>query len=76
MFYVPEGWSVVIAVGGSNSELPTTLDGVREYASGVIGAPGVKKPVPDYYYGILDLLEPVAEKATTYLGKCGESVIL
>ncbi|KAH7107047.1 hypothetical protein BKA62DRAFT_798795 [Auriculariales sp. MPI-PUGE-AT-0066] len=61
---------IVIAVGGSNSELPTTLDGVREYASGVVGSSGVDHPVPDHYYAILDLLEPVAGKATAFLAKC------
>ncbi|KAH7101465.1 hypothetical protein BKA62DRAFT_618789 [Auriculariales sp. MPI-PUGE-AT-0066] len=61
---------IVIAAGGYDSELPTTLDGVREYASGVLGSAGVTNPVPDYYYAILDLLEPVAEKGTVFLGRC------
>jgi len=65
--------AVCIAAGGYSSDLPISLDAVREYAAAAIGAPGVKRPVPDWYFGLLDLLEPVADEATVFMAKCSTS---
>ncbi|KZW01188.1 hypothetical protein EXIGLDRAFT_760950 [Exidia glandulosa HHB12029] len=53
-------------VGGWDSEVPVTLEGLREYMSRVIA----EVPIPAHIFQIFDLLEPVKDQAIVFPAKC------
>lgn len=53
---------IVGGVGGWASEVPVTLEGLRDYVGRVVAA----QPVPDYVFNIFDLLEPVKDECTVF----------
>ncbi|KZV89556.1 hypothetical protein EXIGLDRAFT_751119 [Exidia glandulosa HHB12029] len=56
---------IVFFAGGWTSEMPVTLEQMREYAQGVKS----DNPVPQFYFDILDLCMPVADRVTVFEGK-------
>jgi hypothetical protein len=51
-----------------------TLAGIRDFARATVAGPGVADALPDYFYLMLDLLEPVTDSCTVFVGKCGASM--
>ncbi|KZV87020.1 hypothetical protein EXIGLDRAFT_724163 [Exidia glandulosa HHB12029] len=56
---------VYVGAGGWNSETPLNLQEMREYARAIKG----DRPVPEYVFKILDLLEPVANEGEVFEAK-------
>ncbi|EJD44998.1 hypothetical protein AURDEDRAFT_114203 [Auricularia subglabra TFB-10046 SS5] len=53
---------VVIGAGGWGSEMPVTLEQLVEYARSTRG----EKPIPQFFFDICELLEPVADQAVAF----------
>lgn len=57
--------SVIMCFGGWGTELPVSLDEARSFTRKVKNA----KHIPDYFYKLLDLFEPVSDECVAYPAK-------
>lgn len=63
-----EAVTVIMCFGGWGTELPVCLDEARSFTLQVKNA----NHIPDYFYKLLDLLEPVADECIAYPARTSE----